>query len=160
MGRRIQVGDIVEIPTNRGFAYAQFVLKKDRWGALIRILPGLFDERPDKLCDLAPKKETFVTFFPLQAAVNKNIFEVVDNCDIPQQSSQFPLFRAAGHVDRQGKVHNWFLWDGERSWPVDRLTPELTRLPMRSVWNDTLLIERIEQGWTPETDRRTLESMS
>ncbi len=31
---------------------------------------------------------------------------------------------------------------------------------MRSVWNDTLLIERIEQGWTPETDRRTLESMS
>lgn len=160
MGRRVRIGDVIEIATQRGLGYAQYVLKKERLGALIRILPGLFDESPANLCDHVVEKERFVTFFPLQAAVNQGIFEVVENCRLPQHASEFPLFRAAGHIDREGKVHNWFLWDGERSWRVDKLTQEQARLPMRSVWNDTLLIQRIEEGWTPETDRRTLESMS
>ena len=159
MGRRIKVGDIVEISTNKGFAYAQYVLKKERWGALIRILPGLFDERPGDLCELAAKESRFVTFFPLQQAVNKDIFQVVANCEVPESAKEFPVFRAAGHVDRQGRVANWYIWNGEQSWQVDHLTEEQLRLPIRSVWNDTLLIERIEQGWTPETDRRTLDSL-
>ncbi len=160
MARRIRIGDIIEIATKRGFAYAQYVLKKERWGALIRILPGVFHERPHNLCELVAEKEKFVTFFPLQAAVNRNIFEVVANCDVPKHASEFPLFRDAVHIDRQGRVHNWVIWDGERSWPVDKLTREQASFPIRAVWNDTLLIERIENGWTPETDRRTLESMA
>jgi hypothetical protein len=159
MGQRIKVGDVFEIATNKGLAYAQFVSKKERWGALIRVLPGIFDERPARVCELATEAEIFITFFPLQAAINKKIFSVVGNCHLPAWAGEFPLFRAAGHIDRQGKVHNWLLWDGERSRPIDKLSTEQTRLPIRSVWNDTLLIERIEQGWTPQTDRRTLASL-
>jgi hypothetical protein len=51
-----------------------------------------------------------------------------------------------------GKVKVWWLWDGEREWQVGELTEEQRGLSFREVWNDTLLIERIESGWTPETD--------
>ena len=160
MGKRIRPGDVIEIPTSRGLAYAQYVLKKEQWGALIRILPGFFKERPSEICEVVKAKEQFVTFFPLQAAVNRKIFEVFENCDVPQSAKQFPLFRAAGHIDRQGKVHDWWLWNGEREWRIEKLSEEHVNLPLRSVWNDTLLKERIEEGWTPQTDQRSLESMS
>ena len=50
------------------------------------------------------------------------------------------------------KVKVWWLWDGEKEWRVGEITAEQRGLPIRGVWNDTLLIERIESGWTPETD--------
>ena len=128
MGKRVKVGDVIEIPTERGFAYAQYALRKEQWGALLRILPRFFEERPSDLCELVKQKEKFATFFPLQAAVNRKIFEVVTNCPVPDYALDFPLFRDDGHIDRQGKVHNWFLWDGQRSWRVDKLTKEQARL--------------------------------
>jgi len=160
MGKRIKLGDVIEIPTSRGLAYAQYALRKEQWGALIRVLPGFFEKRPPTLCDLVTQKERFVTFFPLQAAVNRRIFEVVENCETPESAKAFPLFRAAGYVDRQGKVHDWWLWDGEREWRIGNLSQAQVKLPIRSVINDTLLIKEIVDEWSPETDRRTLESMS
>ena len=160
MGKRVKVGDVIEIPTERGFAYAQYVLRKEQWGALLRILPRFFEERPPDLCELVKEKEKFVTFFPLQAAVNREIFDVIENCDIPQSAKQFPLFRAAGSIDRNGKVLDWWLWDGEREWRIGKLTADQMKLPMRHVVNDTQLIDDIEKEWTPETDSRTIRSMS
>lgn len=46
----------------------------------------------------------------------------------------------------------WWLWDGVNEWPIGKLTKEQKHLPFNEVWNDTLLVERIESGWTPETD--------
>ncbi len=124
MGKRVEVGDVIEIRTEKGLAYAQYVLRKEQWGALLRILPGFFSKRPTDLCELVKEEKRVVTFFPLQAAVNRKIFDIVFNCQVPEPASRFPLFRDAGHIDRQGKVHNWVLWDGERSWRVDKLTQE------------------------------------
>ena len=44
------------------------------------------------------------------------------------------------------------LFDGVNEWPIGKLTKEQKHLPFNEVWNDTLLVERIESGWTPETD--------
>lgn len=149
MANKIRIGDIVEIPTNKGLSYAQYVLKKEKWGALLRILPSFFDARPNDFSKIVHEKECFVTFFPLQAAISREIFEVVGNAEIPAHALTFPLFRAAGFIDREGKVLDWWLWDGEREWRVEKLSEEQRNLPIRAVWNDTLLIERIEEGWKP-----------
>jgi hypothetical protein len=155
MGKRVKEGDVIEIPTAKGLAYAQYALKKEQWGALLRVLPGFHQTRPLDFSELVSQRERFVTFFPLQAAVSRNIFEVVARVEVPDAARAFPLFRAAGFIDRAGKVHDWLLWDGEREWRAGQLTDELRRLPIRGVWNDTFLIERIEQNWTPETDPRS-----
>ena len=160
MAKRAKTGDVIEIPTRRGLAYVQYALYKEQWGALLRILPGFFENRPPNLCNIVAEREKFVTFFPLQAAINRKLFQVVEHCEIPESSKAFPLFRAAGHIDRQGKVLDWWLWDGEREWKIGKLDSEQMKLPMRLVTNDTQLIEDIEEDWTPQTDRRTLESMS
>jgi hypothetical protein len=155
MGKRVKEGDIIEIPTAKGLAYAQYALKNREWGALLRVLPGFHQTRPADFAPLVAQPERFVTFFPLQAAVSRKIFAVVAHADVPARAQVFPLFRAAGFIDRDGKVQDWWLWDGEREWRVGQLTDELRRLPLRSIFNDTLLITRIEEGWTPETDPRS-----
>ncbi len=57
--------------------------------------------------------------------------------------------RKAGWRDGSGRVLNWWLWDGEREWQVEKLTPELESLSLAQIWNDTLLVERIIEGWSP-----------
>ena len=155
MRARAKIGAIVEIPTSKGLAYAQYSHKHDQWGALLRVLPELFANRPTNFVDLAAQKENFVTFFPLEAALRRGILRVVSHQEVPDHAKQFPLFRAAGFVDRAGRVHDWYLWDGQKEWKTGSLSAEQLALPIRALWNDTLLIERIEQGWTPASDERS-----
>jgi hypothetical protein len=152
VAKRAKVGDVVEVPTDKGLAYAHFTHKDPQWGSLLRVLPGLFTARPATFTDLVLKDAIFVSFFPLQAALNRGIFEVVTNCPVPPKAADFPLFRAPGWADKTGKVLDWWLWDGQKSWQIGTLTEEQRELPIKEVINDTLLIERIQDGWTPAND--------
>jgi len=148
--RTATIGDVAEIPTRHGLAYAQVSHDLPSYGPLLRVLPGFFERRPADLQALADQRASFVAFFPLKHAVRKGRFEIVARCRVPEFAQSFPLFRS-GFIDpKTGKVKTWWLWDGEKEWPVGSLTKEQHELPIRAVWNDTLLLERIEQGWTPE----------
>jgi hypothetical protein len=137
---KLKVGDVVEIKTGKGLAYAQYAHKHKQYGALLRVFGNFYSTRPDNFAELVKSKPAFMCFFPLSAAADQGIV------------STFPTFRA-GVVDPvTRKVSVWWLWDGEKEWRVDELTVEQRRLSIRGVWNDTLLIERIESGWTPERD--------
>ena len=153
MAKRIRLGDVFEIPTSRGLAYAQYVHKRPEWGALIRVLPGFHSSRPPQVDRLVAEPARFVVFFPLQQAVSRKIFEVVANGPIPDEAKELPLFRARGFIDREGRVQDWWLWNGEREWKIGELSDEYRRLPIREVWNDTLLISRIEEDWTPAREK-------
>ena len=153
---RPRIGDVIEIPTPTGLTYAHFTHKHDvppKFGALIRILPGVFSERPSEFAHLVKQPPVFVAFFPLGAACNRRIVQVVANEPLPTSSQSFPIFRNS-HRDRAGKrTGPWFLWDGSREWRVDRLSEkELRAYPPLGVWNDTLLVERIVAGWSHDQD--------
>ena len=149
---KIKPGDVIEITTKKGLAYAQYVLRNSEMGALIRVLPGFHETRPITFSEVVARPERFVTFLPLQAAIQRDIFKIIANEPVPEQSRKLPLFRARGHIDREGFVHDWRLWDGEKSIRIGKLGPEQRKLPIKEIWNDTLLIERIEEGWTPEQE--------
>lgn len=155
MAKRVRIGDVIEIPTAKGLAYAQLSHNVKQWGSLLRILPGFHATRPGSLSIVIGQEERFVVFFPLQAAVNRNIFEVVGHEEVPERARPLPHFRVAGHIDREGRVHDWWLWDGEADRKLGKLDDKTRKLPLLEVWNDTLLIQRIEEGWTPETDPRS-----
>ena len=153
---RPRIGDIIEIPTPKGLAYAQFTHKHDtppHYGALLRVLPGLFPQRPSDFADLVCQRPQFSTFFPLGAACNRGIVRVVASEAIPPHSASFPIFRGS-HRDKTGKrAGPWFLWDGQHEWRVQSLSDEQLRdYPPRGIRNDTLLIERILAGWRHEED--------
>lgn len=152
MAKQIRIGDIVEIPTSKGLTYAQFTLTHSKYGALFRILPGFFDVRPGDFTSLVNEKERFVAFFPLQAATNKNIFQVCANIPVPITATKLPLFKTGTPDPITKKIETWWLWDGEKEWKVGKLESKYTDLPLREIVNDTLLIERIETGWTPSNE--------
>jgi hypothetical protein len=145
MGRRVKIGDVIQIPTKRGFAYAQYTHYHKKYSALIQVAPGFFKVEPsdmDAILELPPK---FIQFFPLQASVDKKIFKVIGNYNVLESRLTFPLFRNPGFVDKNGKVHNWYIWDGHQSVFFDKLTWEQEKLPILGICNDTALIETLEE---------------
>ncbi len=84
--------------------------------------------------------------------MDKKIFVIIGNFPIPEFAKKFPLFRTGVIDPATGKVKVWWLWDGEKEWRVNDITLEQRKLPLRGIWNNTLLIERIEQGWLPSND--------
>jgi hypothetical protein len=150
--KRPQTGDVVEIETPEGLAYAQYTYNyKDPpvWGALIRLLPGLFESRPADFSELVREKERFFVFFPLGAACNRGIVTIVAHEEIPEWARGVPLMRAAGWRDESGRVLDWWLWDGKEDRHIDKVPKKYRDLSLRELWNDALLIERIASGWRP-----------
>ena len=147
---RPRVGDIVEIRTNAGTAWAQYTHQHPTFGAVLRVFKP--DSRQyDDLDRLARSPVQFTALFPLGAACRQGIARILGPALLPPDATKFPLFRAGTPDPRTGQVgENWWLWDGEREWRIGALGPEHRNLPVRELINDTLLVERATTGWTPE----------
>jgi hypothetical protein len=143
--KRVKFGDIVEITTPEGFAYAQYTHQNATYGQLIRVLPGIYTERPSDIATLAAMPERYFVFFPVGPAANRGLVQVVGPALIPSHAVPFPLFKA-------GKPGNWWLWDGEKEWRVGYLQPGQASLPSRQSWNVAMLVSRIVHGWLPEDE--------
>src|SRR5258708_1271461 len=141
--KRVRVGDVLEVTMPKGLAYFQYTHQHPTHGGLIRVLNGLFDERPSNIRALVNDQERFVIFFPVRAAASRGLISIVAHEDIPLRAQAFPLFKA-------GDPGNWWLWDGQREWRVGKLTSDQRKLPVRETWNLTMLVTRIAQGWAPE----------
>lgn len=154
-GKRIKIGDVIEIKTSIGLAYAIYTHKHvdpPKYGSLIRVFDKTFATRPLEIRGLLFIPSRFETFIPLQAFVSRGIFSIVGNLDVPEEMQTFPLFRA-GFIDpNTRKVSTWWLWDGKEEWPIGSLSAEERKLPIREIWGDGYLVTKIEQGWKPEND--------
>lgn len=148
--KRASIGDLIEVETPRGLAYVQYSHRSPRSGALIRVLPGFFETRPNSFEKIVAEKERFYAFFPVDAAVAQNLVTVVANEEVPKTIRNFPLMRMAGLPDRHGTVRDWWLFDGVREWPVDGLTPEQQSLSINEILGYPVLIQRIAENWTPD----------
>jgi hypothetical protein len=149
MAKRIKIGDIAEFNTKFGFAYAQFYHRHWNYGVLIRILPGFFAVRPQAFTEIASGKEVYSTFFPLQAAVNRKLVDICGNVNVPAHAKEFPLFRDGTPEPGTGIIKDWWLWDGIKEWRIGALSDEQLDLPILGIPSLPVLIEEIEEGWTP-----------
>lgn len=146
---RLKVGDVFEIHTPRGKAYIQYVSNDEVIGELIRVLPGVYDNLPDNIKEIASGKEEFFIHFPLKAALKQKILKRVSNFDLPKNFKIPTKFRTEV-TDNEGNIIGWHIvdYDTLKRETVSKLSEEQTKLSPWGTWNDTLLIERISQGWT------------
>ena len=117
-----RIGDVVEIATPQGFAYAQFTDHIPLHGELLRILPGLYATRPTDLAALVQQRERYVTFSMLRGLLRHDLATVVGHFPIPARNRPIPLFRAIAGPGRHpvtGKINCWWLWDEQRRWQVE-----------------------------------------
>lgn len=153
MAARPKVGDVIEFRTTRGYAYALYTHRHADFGALIRVWNEQRATPLREFTHLSATPPSFSTFYPLGAALRQSVAAIVGNIEVPPTLAQFPIFRAGIPDPATGKVGQWWLWDGEKEWSVGEITAEQRRLPIRGVWTHVLLKDRIESGWTPQTDR-------
>lgn len=146
---RLTLGDIFELETSKGKAYLHFIHKEHNIGELIRVLDGLYPERPSCFEELAGAAEQFMIYFPLAAAKRRKIVARVGN--FPAKAFAIPRYMRTTHYVR-GEFLGWHIVN-TGSWKttlVKELSPEEKQLSPWGTWNDTLLIERLEQNWSLE----------
>ncbi|MFA0809793.1 hypothetical protein [Microbulbifer epialgicus] len=150
MARRLKIGDLIEIPTQKGLSYAHYTHKDKVCGQLIFVYKGFYHKRPNNLKEILTKEVQFYTFFPLTSAVNHGDMTFVENIPLVEHEVKFPLFRTGMADPKTKKIEDWWIWDGKNSVRVGTLDNDQKKLPPRGVWNDTLLIKRIEDQWSPD----------
>ena len=146
---RIKIGGIFEIDTPKGKAYLHYIYKDNTTGELIRVLPGLYSERPVDFNKLAGSKERYFVSFPLSAASKQKIIEQVGYYSA--DNFEKPKYMRTQHVVR-GEFLGWHIID-TKTWQrqlVKNLTLEQKQLSPWGIWNDTLLIENLVNDWSLE----------
>jgi len=154
--RRPKVSDVIEIAVDDLVAYAHFTHKHPMYGALLRVLPERFSQRPVDFGWVTESDPQFECFFPLGAAVSRKIVVIAGTAPISPMRQVFPTFRSA--VFSANGCGPWWLWDGSTEWKIGTLGPGMERMPIRGVINDSMLIERIKSGWRAEHDALDLPS--
>ena len=144
---RITIGDIFEIKTSKGRAYLHYVFKDETNGDLVRVLSGLHSNRPENVEQLASTDECFFVFFPLSAANKRKIVEKIGHYEGVIYKK--PEYMRIEHSVK-GEFLGWHIvntdtWHREL---VKVLDDSQKKLSPWGIWNDTLLIERLEEGWT------------
>jgi hypothetical protein len=146
---------VVCLPTSKGYAYLLYTHRHRKWGELVRVLPGLFTEECTDLASLVKRSEAFSTFFLLTMALKHGLVRYAGHVNVPEPMREFPVFRNGLADPETGKVHVWWLWDGEKEWKVGALTDTQKRFPLHRIPNHAQLVEWVESGWRPELDEST-----
>src|SRR5256885_15709715 len=76
-----RIGDVIEIPTAKGLAYAQFTHKMPVYGRFIRVVEGIWRARPHALDEIVNAPTRFSIFFPVAAPLNHKT--VTPPCSLP-----------------------------------------------------------------------------
>lgn len=151
MAKKVKIGDVIQILTSEGVAYAQYTHKNNTYGYLIAVFEGFHPQKPKDFSKVVGVKPQFFTFFPLQSAINQGLFSIVANVPVSDQNTEFPKFRTC-HYTKEGLKVNWAIWDGENTIVLGRdLTEDEKKLSMDGIISAPLLLERIEEGYHPET---------
>lgn len=94
--------------------------------------------------------ELYLIHFSLKAAYKEGIVTFIGSYNLPSNFT-LPKKMRAKHIMR-GEFICWHIVDYEtwKNQSVKKLTEEQKRLSPWGTWNDTLLIERLADGWTLE----------
>lgn len=139
-------GDIVEITTPNGLAYAQVTHRHPAYPEVIRLLGGLHDTRPADLDALAAGPTRLTAMIPLGGAIARGSLraERIDARAVPAPDTTFPTFKMPIR-DKKGGIAYWWFWDGEGLRYDEQPGPEADAMPLREVLTADRLLERIAQ---------------
>lgn len=152
MRKKIKLGDVIEISTIKGNAYAQYVFNDNEYGQLIRILPGIYKTYPSDIKKIVEMKELYFVFYPLSISVRQNRVKIISNEKIPSYLEKKPILRRPGNRESNGKVLNWWIIDNDREYSVKNLNDKQVKYSLAVIVSFDLLEDKILTGWMPEDE--------
>jgi|GEM_PF-926729 len=147
---RIKFGDVFEIATSKGLAYFQCVKEAPATECeTIRILPGTYGNiEQANLENLVNNKELYFIQLTLKYALKQKCIKLIGNYKVPEHVIVPRYYRSKNMV--RGEFVCWHIVDSEtlQRRSVEKLSDDEKKLSAWGVWNDTLLAERIAEGWS------------
>lgn len=140
---RLKVGDVLELDVGGRASYIQYIGTHSEYGAAIVVQPQNQGDTP------ATTEEYFadgyVTFYPVGVALSQGLVKVVGNArarELPRK------YRRAG-VRSGAAIETWVIEGDGADVVTSSLSREELALPIASMWNHALLVQRIAEGWSP-----------
>jgi hypothetical protein len=99
--------------TPEGLAYVQVTHTHVAYPEVVRILPGIYKDRP-ALAVLSSAKTRSVVMMPLGGALQHGKIEGarIGTAEIPAPDKKFPTFKMPIR-GKKGEIVYWWLWEGE-----------------------------------------------
>src|SRR4051812_22272381 len=153
---RAKPGDILEVETRKGLHYLYYLGKHPVYGDAILVAPGSYSERPTEMNQLF--EGGYVKFYPVGAAVYQGLVKVVEHMPMPDKVVPTRMRRAGVRLGTQ--IATWIIEDESGETVRKELSDEERQLPIASIWNHELLLQRLEEGWHPELETDGLKANS
>lgn len=148
--KKIQLGDIYSILTNKGHGFLQLVKLPDNERndiELVRVSYDLRTKIPDDI-ERIFLKDFFYIQFPVKEALKKGLIEFIKYTNLSNEFTVPRYFRTEHYLNPA----EWLIIDKKANEVkhFKSLTEDQLKLSPNSVWNDTYLKERLEEGWKLE----------
>ena len=145
----ITSGEVFAIKTSLGFGFLQFIEKSPHQIHRIRVLEPIRQDIhiSQEEVDLP---ERFTIGFPLSVAHHRKIVERVGQFTIPKKYVMPTKGRSKHNIG--DRFLGWFIVDLStlQRKLKKKLSASELKLSPEGVWNDTLIIERLEKDWRLE----------
>jgi hypothetical protein len=150
MARRAKPGDVLVVTAPDGaVVYLHYLGKHQEYGDGVAVCPAKQVTYVDANAELF--RGSYVTFFPVVAAVAQGLASVVGHLPSPGLPKRVrrPGARSAS------KVETWIIEDGSVEVVKRELSDAERKLPIAVIWNRDLLVQRVSEGWRPEMEGRS-----
>jgi hypothetical protein len=143
---KIEIGEIFSISTKKGFGFIQYIGNSDLDNELVRVLEPLKQKNEIQIIEVETV-ERFIIGFPVKAALSHKIIYRTGKFDLPK-GFKIPSKSRSQHNVR-GEFLGWHII--ENSTLKRKLKRELSdedlKLSPCGIFNDTLLIQYLEDDW-------------
>lgn len=153
---KIKLGDVFFLKTSKGYVLMQFIFEDQRIGSLLRVFDVFFEDI-SKIDFNQPLNAKFDLFFPLKFMLKKKMIGKLDGINFKIDS--LPLKMKEPFIVR-GEFKGWHIVnidDWKRELRID-LSEEEEEYSEWGIWNLQLLLERLENDWTPKKGVREIET--
>lgn len=155
---RVALGDLFEIRTRRGLAYAQLSHEHSEAGRILRVLPGFFPSRPPDLdAIVAGETAWFAQLNPVYALAQGTFSGIVGRYQIPEHAQEFPGFKDAERDPRTGAIKGWEVWKGGRVRFRRKLNAEQHGYSPDGQMSDEFFLTLLEYGFRAGDDLDALD---
>ena len=149
--KNAELGSVYAIKTNIGYGLFQVVQNKESGIDVVRVLQSTIQNIDQFSPSVLQGTERYFIKFTVQSAFKKKLITFIGKYNIPSSVKIPKKFRMLDCVPHKN-IRNWYVVDAKTNSLklVTSLNKKILSLSSDGIWNDTFLIERIEEGWTLE----------
>ncbi len=109
MGKKGEVGDILEIPISEGYCYGQITHNIPKKGCLITVFKKNYNNKQTNYKKLSKSKVLFRIYYFMDLALKSGLVEIIANVPVCRALRDIPIFKISLPPELTGGKHVWRL---------------------------------------------------